>query len=168
MDELQKFIQVNDIKQFKTLIKSFRNVQDMEVPLIQYCIMKNAIECFKYLLVNGYDDPNKIMEQNKRKFKHQYEWDCMATAIYFGNNEIIKILKNKGIETMDCHFEAAILSYRNTIAEEILNEMNEARNLLYVGLMSSARNNNIKGDFMIPIIERENLNSKIGHHFILQ
>ena len=34
----------------------------MEIPLIQYCVMKNAIECFKYLLVNGFDDPNKTMK----------------------------------------------------------------------------------------------------------
>ena len=25
--------------------------------------MKNAIECFKYLLVNGFDDPNKTMDE---------------------------------------------------------------------------------------------------------
>ena len=56
--------------------------------------MKKAIECFKYLLVNGYDDPNKIMEElnpeyfydkntYERIYIKRYEWDCMATAIYF-------------------------------------------------------------------------------------
>ena len=70
----------------------------MEIPLIQYCIMKNAIECFKYLLVNGYDDPNKTMEDSLYFKRYIYKWDCMATAIYYGNNEIINILENRGIE----------------------------------------------------------------------
>ena len=38
----------------------------MKSPLIQYCVMKNAIECFKYLLVNGFGDPNKTMEEQKK------------------------------------------------------------------------------------------------------
>ena len=70
--------------------------------------MKNAIECFKFLLVNGYDDPNKTMEEKDQKYfidSHynrinikRYEWDCMATAIYFNNKEIIKILEFRGIK----------------------------------------------------------------------
>ena len=130
----------------------------MEIPLIQYCIMKKAIECFKYLLVNGFDDPNKTMEdQNPYTFydSHyhkieikRYEWDCMATAIYFGNKEIIKILEEKGIEKgkNPTHIEAAILSYRNMIAKEIIGNLNEQiQNLLYLSIIASAKNNNIKG-----------------------
>ena len=80
----------------------------MKIPLIQYCIMKNAIKCFKYLLVNGYDDPNQIMKPETLYYIwidfdesleiKQYEWDCMATAIFFGNKEIMKILEDKGIQ----------------------------------------------------------------------
>ena len=91
--ELEKLLQEKDIKTFNTITKSFLEVEIMRIPLIQYCIMKNAKECFKYLLVNGFDDPNKTMDGFKR-----YEWDCMATAIFFGNKEIIKILEEKGIE----------------------------------------------------------------------
>ena len=45
----------------------------------------------------------------------------MATAIFFGNKEIMKILEDKGIEKGEnqSHIEAAILSYRNFIAKEI-------------------------------------------------
>ena len=71
-------------------------VDQMEIPIIQYCIMKNAIECFKFLLVNGYDDPNKAIGNSS--YWDRYKWDCMATAIYYGNNEIINILENRGIE----------------------------------------------------------------------
>ena len=106
--ELDKLLQEKDIKTLNTITKSFLEVKKMQIPLIQYCIMKNAIECFKYLLVNGFDDPNKTMQEQNPEFFYdssdnkieikRYEWDCMATAIYFGNKEIIKILEEKGIE----------------------------------------------------------------------
>ena len=62
--ELNKLLQENDIKTFNTITKSFLEVKEMKIPLIQYCIMKNAIECFKYLLVNGFDDPNKTIKKD--------------------------------------------------------------------------------------------------------
>ena len=156
--EFQELLQEKDIKAFNTITKSFLDVEKMEIPLIQYCIMKNARECFKYLLVNGFDDPNKTMEQQNplkigwsSKEIKRYEWDCMATAIYFGNKEIIKILEEKGIEKgkNGTHIEAAILSYRNQIAKEIIEGLEENheqfQNLLNIRLIASAKSNNIKG-----------------------
>ena len=138
--ELDKFIQEKDIKTINTITKSFIEVEEMQIPLIQYCIMKKAIECFKYLLVNGFDDPNKTMdEQNPKRIGYgisakikRYKWDCMATAIYFGNKEIIGILEDKEIEKgkNPTHIEAAILSYRNMIAKEIIDDLNEKKDEL--------------------------------------
>ena len=159
LQELQELIQKEDINNFDTIIGPFKEVEKMKIPLLQYCIMKKAIECFKYLLINGYDDPKKLMdEQNPEEFFcsykppkiiKRYQWDCMATAIYFGNNEIIKILEGKGIEKGEnpIYIEAAILSFRNTIAKEILDTIREENILnqnLNVALISSAKNNNIK------------------------
>ena len=152
--EFQNFIQENDIKTFNIIRKPFKEVYQMKIPLIEYCIMENAIECFKYLLVNGFDDPNRIMEENNRESKTQtweteyrYEWDCMALAIYLGKKEIIKILEDKEVEKGNiAHIEAAIFSYRNVIVEEILEEMNEKNDdLLIKGLSASSKSNNIKG-----------------------
>ena len=159
--ELEKFLQEKDIKTLNMIIKSFVEVKKMKIPLIQYCIMKNAIECFKYLLVNGFDDPNRIMEEqnpefffdsqsNKIEIK-RYEWDCMATAIYYGNKEIIQILEVKGIEKgkNPAHIEAAILSYRNLIAKQLIEDRNEnheeIQSFLNPSLIISVKNNNIKG-----------------------
>ena len=77
----------------------------------------------KQNLINYDYDPN--IYQN-RKIK-RYEWNCMATAIYFGDKEIIKILEEKGIEKGKkvAHIEAAILSYRNIIAKEMIEDLNE-------------------------------------------
>ena len=130
----------------------------MQIPLNQYCVIKKSIECFKYLLVNGFDDPNETMEEQNPKFfcNKQYEWDCMATAIFFGNKEIVQILEYRGIEKgkNSRHIEAAILSYRNVIAKEIIEELNESKeqiqNILNISLGASAKNNNIKGvEFLI-------------------
>ena len=133
----------------------------MQIPLIQYCIIKNAKECFKYLLVNGFDDPNRTMEgQNPEYFydSHynrveikRYEWNCMATAIYFGNKKIVKILEERVIENGEnaTHIEAAILSYRNLITKEIIEDLNENKkqiqNILNISIISAVKNNNIKG-----------------------
>ena len=74
----------------------------------------------------------------------------MASAIYFGNKEIIKILEEKGIEKGKnaTHIEAAILSYRNIIAKEIIEDLNEdneqIQNILNLSITASAKNN-IKG-----------------------
>ena len=92
--ELEELIRNKDINTFNTITNSFNEVEEMNIPLIQYCVMKNAINCFKFLLVNGFDDPNNIMEEqtpspNNRLWinEHRYEWGCMATAIYFGSSK---------------------------------------------------------------------------------
>ena len=154
--ELEKLIQDKDIQTFNTIIKSFNEVKWMKIPLIQYCIIKNAIKCFKYLLINGFDDPNKIMEEQNSYHKdslwkslHRYEWDCMATAIYFGNKKIIKILEEKGIEKgkNSAHIKAALLSYRNMIAKEIIENVNanqeQIQNIVNLSITTLAKNNNI-------------------------
>ena len=156
INELQKLYQEKNIKTFNIIIKPFREVVKMKIPLIQYSIMKNAIECFKYLLVNGYDDPNKTMEEDNPnsanynwKNEHRYQWNCMATAIYFGNNEIIKILENRRAENRQnlTYIEAAILSYRNANVTKILDELqnsDEFKNYLNTGFLAAAKSNNLK------------------------
>ena len=169
--EFQEFTQIKDIK-FSTITKSFNEVDKMKIPLIQYCIMKNSIECFKYLLVNGYDDPNKIMKDSNFNAKRidSYKWDCMATAIYYGNNEIIRILITKRIEKGPIHLEPAILSYRNLIAEEILDEMNEKKakfkDIYIRALSASAKSNNIKGVELL-LSKDLDVNEKDYYFFII-
>ena len=47
--ELEELLQEKDIKTFNMITKTFLEVEKMQIPLIQYCIMKKAIKCFKYL-----------------------------------------------------------------------------------------------------------------------
>ena len=75
----------------------------------------------------------------------------MATAIFFGNKEIIKILEEKGIEKgkNPTHIEAAILSYWNLIAKEIIADLNDKNGqiqyILNISITALAKNNNIQG-----------------------
>ena len=70
--------------------------------------------------------------------------------ILWGNKAIVKILEVRGIEKGKnaSHFEAAILSYRNMIAKEIIEDLNEnneqIQNILNISIIASAKNNNIK------------------------
>ena len=79
----------------------------------------------------------------------------MAIATYYGEVEIAKILEEKGIEKGDkpSHIEAALLSYRNAIAKEIINKMKENNEneeiTLNIGLIASIKSNNIKGAEML-------------------
>ena len=173
--ELQALLQEKNIKAFNKIIISYKESYKMAFPLIQYCIMKKALKCFKYLLVNGYDDPRKVMEEQNpystndisySSWKsHPYEWDCMTTAIFCGNKEIIKILEEKGFEKGNnpAHLEAAILSYRNGIVKELLEIMktnnNNIEKNLENALIYSAINNNIKGAELL-IQNGANLNIK--------
>ena len=162
INELQDLIDKIDIITFNSIIMPFREVQYMKIPLIQYCILKNSIKCFKFLLVNGYDDPNRIMEEQepirlnklsalyRKKKRKIYEWDSMGTAIYLGNKEIIGFLEDRGIEKGInlAHIEAAILSYRNVEARQILYEMERINRTMHrifeTSLLVSAINNNIE------------------------
>ena len=136
----------------------------MKIPIIIECIIQKAEKCFKYLLINGIENPTMtIQEQNPEIIsiswnsnieRKRYEWDCMSIAIYYGEMENVKILEEKCIEkgSKPVHIEAAILSYRNVIAKEIINKMKENNQnkktkdeVLKIGIIASVKNNNIKG-----------------------
>ena len=159
VEELGELINDIGMNSINNITNEFIDVLKMKMPLIHYCILKNAKECFKYLLVNGYDDPNKTMEEQNPcpgnipfQNKFRYAWDCMALAIFLGKKEIIKILEEKEFEKgkNPNHIEAAILSYRNEIVEEILDDINDQNegnqiNFLKIPLIAASKNSNFKG-----------------------
>ena len=156
--ELQELFLVKESFKDYTFSRSFNEVEHMTIPLLQYCIIKRSFNCFKYLLVNGYGNPKESMKEDCDSFsgedliyQNRYNWDCMAIAIYFGCKDIIKILEEKCFEkgNIPSHIEAATLSYRNEILNEMLTEMNKTneniKQILKQGLLASSKNNNIKG-----------------------
>ena len=150
LEEMQRLIREKGINAISPIDKPFNEVELMRIPIIIECLIHRAIKCFKYLLINGIEKPTIAMkEYYSAQFENQYNWDCMAVAIYYGEMEIVKILEEEGITKGDnsSRIEAAIFSYRNTIAKEIINEMkvNMRKQILEIGLKTSAKSNNIKG-----------------------
>ena len=134
VQELQKLILEKDINTIDSIITKFMIFNLMKIPIIIYSIIENSTQCFKYLLLNGIGSPTSFMEEenpdpNDKNWKssHKFDWDCMSTAIYYGRVEIVKILEENGITkgSKPEHLEAAILSYRNGSAKEIINQMIE-------------------------------------------
>ena len=108
IEELRTLIEIEGTQTFNMIKKSFREVKKMKIPLIQYCIMKKAIKCFKYLLVNGLDDPQKnMLEQNPKKFFdptthnsykiNRYEWNLRKVELPVSKKGNIKWSSNKEI-----------------------------------------------------------------------
>ena len=164
MEKLQILIRENGINTISPIIKSFNEIKKMKIPIIIECIIQKAIKCFKYLLINGFEDPTTVTMQEQNPYPddnywethHKYEWDCMSIAIYFGEAEIVKILEDRGFEKWKNprYIEAAVLSYRNSIVKEIIYQMKEKNengndNIndtnFIVGLIASGKSNNIKG-----------------------
>ena len=86
----------------------------------------------------------------------------MATAIYFGQIEMMTILEDKGIEKgkNPAHLEAAILSYRNEICKDMIGELDENKeNVFRKGLLAASKNNNIYGAEIL-IKNGANINAK--------
>ena len=165
--ELDELIQKEGITKFAVIKEPFREVSIMKIPLLQYCIMKNAIKCFKFLLINGYCDPNKTMKDHEthyiytlgsRKRIRRYKWNSLATAQYFGNKEIVRILESRvnnneimrNIKSLS-YIEASVFSYQNSIIEQIIEDMEQNQNqeyykkILNQGIITCSKNNNIHG-----------------------
>ena len=174
LEELQRVIRERGIKSINIITTSFKEVEKMTIPILQFCLIEKAIKCFKYLLINGMDDPaNTMQEQNPNPDNqnspniHRYEWNCITTSIYFGEMEIVKILAQEtSIQLGDKydHIHAAILSYRNVFVKELLTYVEEKdqtkmKKFLNLALFSSAQNNNIN-ILMYLISKGANINSK--------
>ena len=64
----------------------------MKIPLIQYYIMKNAIKCFKYLFVNGYDG------FQTKQWKNKIQNQIIVKCINFIKSKIMSSSKKKSIK----------------------------------------------------------------------
>ena len=67
IEELQKLIREKGIKSISPITKSFNEVKRMKIPIIHECIIKKATNCFKFLLINGIEDPT-MQDQNPERF----------------------------------------------------------------------------------------------------
>ena len=68
IEELQKLIREQDIDSKSQITKSFNEVEEMNIPIFNECIIQKAMKCFKYLLINEIGDPTTTMQQAKYSF----------------------------------------------------------------------------------------------------
>ena len=136
LEKLQKIINEKGFKSIAYRMTSFREVEKINIPFIIECIIQKAMKCFKYLLINDFQDPTIHMFDVDRFvldifdylwiIDYRYNLDCMGIAMYYGEVEIVKIFEEKGfdIENHPGYLEGAILSYRNSIVKRIKHPMN--------------------------------------------
>ena len=185
IEGLKAFLRDNGNKPLTPIKASFNEVETISIPIIIYSIIEKATKCFKYLLINEIEEPTVTMEQqhhqfrlhrrhrNSKKKEDQYKWDCMSIAIYYGQVEIMKILEEKGIEKGKNleHIAAAILSYRNSMAKSMINQMFEdddnemARKALIVGISTASKNNNINA---FEMLLKLGMKQQINEHELLR
>ena len=77
-----------------------------KIPLILYCIEKNAIKCFKFALLNGADPTQKSERRSTwdsdnnddiLEFNIKTVWDGFGFAGATGNIQIVKLMQEKGL-----------------------------------------------------------------------
>ena len=92
----------------------------MTIPILHYCVMKKAMKCFKFLILNG-ADPSQTLSH---EWKHEYEWDCISIAVCFGEWEMMKILEERGFDKLNnpSVWEAAALTHRNKFLKLLISK----------------------------------------------
>ena len=134
---------------------SFFEVENMKIPILLYCILKKAIKCFKFLILNGADPYQTLSYEEgeyawNKKQGDKYKWDCMTIAICFGEWEMMKILESRGINKLNNPnvWEAAALTHRNNLLKLFISNKDQIDNFeecLNKGLLGAIRGNNLKG-----------------------
>ena len=133
---IEELIENDDIDNFKILSNSnsFDFNQKIEknnelyhysrIPIILYCIEKNAIKCFKFALING-ADPTQKSETIKISLQYPYKkeykkvWDAYGFASSKGNLQIIRMLEERNIEASKYLIKGCIKFHQKVIFEWI-------------------------------------------------
>ena len=145
---------------------SFLELENMEIPILHYCIMKKAIKCFKFLILNGANPSLTLQYQLTidEYDEYKYEWDCMAVGAYFGEIEMMRILEERGINKLNNPnvWEAVTLSHRNQFLHLFISRKDEIPNFeecLRKGLKGSVKGNNLKA-FKLLISKGADIDAK--------
>ena len=163
LEQLQKENNMNII-----LEDSFFEIENMNIPILHYCIIQKAMKCFKFLLLNG-ADPSKTLSYEEgpswnKKQGNKYKWDCMTIAICFGEWEMMKILEERGINKLNNPnvWEAAALTHRNNLLKLFISNKDQINNFqecLNNGLLGASRGNNFKG-IIVLLSKGADINAK--------
>ena len=124
--KLEEIIEKDDIDSFRIFASEpqFNQMIDKvnllfqytKVPILSYCIEKEAIKCFKYALING-ADPSQKSQLNDEKV-----WDSYGFAGAIGNIQIIKMIEDNGYPMSKDLVNGCIMFHHNNILQWIIKE----------------------------------------------
>ena len=166
-DHLELFQKETENNMNIILKDSFFEIENMKIPILHYCIIKKAIKCFKFLILNGADPFQTLSYEDVfGEEGDKYKWDCMTIAICFGEWEIMKILEERGINKLNNPnvWKAAALTHRNNLLKLFISNKDHIEDFLFniclqKGLEGSIKGNNIK-EVIIFISKGTNINAK--------
>ena len=61
-DNLELFQKETEKNSNIILRDSFFEVENMKIPILDYCVIKKALKCFKFLILNGADPTVKLSQ----------------------------------------------------------------------------------------------------------
>ena len=111
------------------------------IPIILFCIQKHAMKCFKFLLINGANPLETIIDFPSWKKKNI---DGMTFGAETGNLQIMQMIEEKGGKIDKNCIIGAAKFHQNHILKWILQQKQEEEELI-LGLCSSAEYNNFEG-----------------------
>ena len=139
--KIEEIIENDDIESLKLLSNSnnFDFNQKIEknnelyhycrIPILLYCIEKNAFKCFKFALINGANPSIKSEKRRKwRRKEYKEVWDAYGFAGAKGNIQIIRILEEKGFKPTECLIEGCSQFHQKGILEMIKKEQSHLLN----------------------------------------
>ena len=165
--KIEEIIENDDIESFKLL----SNTNDFDfnqkikkinilyhytrIPIILYCIEKNAYKCFKFALING-ADPTQKSEKLVSRWRKEFKriWDAYGFAGAKGNIQIIRMLKERGLNPNSCLMEGCSQFHQNMILEWIKDEESQ---LLDTGIKTTIHYENYQA-FSLFVQRKNDLN----------
>ena len=137
----------------------------VEIPIILYCIQKNAMKCFKYALINGADPSHKSFSK-KDFFLEKGKWDGYGFAGAIGNIQIIKLIEDQGIPINENLMKGCSKFHQNHIIQWC---EKENKSLLEEGLKECIKYSNYEGfdiinkNIQINVLASGNSNNTLLH-----
>ena len=154
--QLEKAIEEDDVETLRLLsnqtnfdlnhrIKKENQLYEYtEIPIILFCIEKHAMKCFKFLLINGANPLETIIDFPQYSWKCNKEINGMTFGAITGNLQIIQMIEEKGGKIDKNCIYGAVKFHQNHILKWIL-QQNQKQIELIVGLCSSAKYDNWEG-----------------------
>ena len=149
--QLGAFIIKDDVQSLSLYIQDnfdqYLNLPDLvydytKIPIICFAAQKNAMKCFKFLLLNG-SDPSQISDGVR--YLTLKRWNAMAFAASQGNIEMIKILIEHKLKPNKRTAEAAAKFHKNYILKWLITDHNFDKSQLKQAFFQCGIENNLKG-----------------------